>query len=373
MSTVEIIPVETKKQCNEFIKFPWKIYQSDPQWVPPLISQQKENLDKNKHPFFRHSEADFFLARKGREVVGTVATILNNRHNEVHNENVGFFGYFETVNDYQVAEKLLDKVMEWGKSKKLDYMRGPENYSQNEVCGLLVDGFDTPPVILMAHNPKYYQELIEQYGFKKAMDLWAWQLDAKANKMPERIVRVVERKKERCDFTFRPINKKDIKNELKRVKQIYNNAWEKNWGFVPMTDEEFDHTADELIQIVDEDIVLFAELDGKPVGFSLACPDINQALQKINGRLFPFGLFKLLYHARKINRIRVIIMGVLPEYRNRGIDAIFYVETYKKAIKKGYYWGEFSWILENNEPMNNALKNIGAEIYKTYRIYEKKV
>lgn len=370
---IEVFPVESKKEMNLFMKFPWQIYKNDKYWVPPLISQLKANLNKQKHPFFEHSEVDFFIARKGKKVVGTIAAILNNRHNQVHNENVGFFGYFETINDYQVAEKLLDTVMDWGRQKNLDYLRGPENYSQNEVCGLLVDGFDTPPVVLMAHNPKYYQILIEKYGFTKAMDLWAYCLDTNTMQMSERVIQVVEKLKQRSKFTFRHIYKKDMKNEVERVKKIYNNAWEKNWGFVPLTEHEIDHIAEELVQIIDEEIVMFAELDGEPVGFSLACPDINQALIKLKGRLFPFGIFKLFYYARKINRLRVIIMGVLPEYRNLGIDAIFYVDTYKRGVEKGYNWGEFSWILENNDLMNTALINIGAKVYKTYRIYEKKV
>ena len=371
--TIEIFTVENKKDLNDFIKLPWKIYKNDPQWVPPLISQQKANLDKNKHPFFEHSEADFFIALRGNKTVGTIAAILNNRHNETHNENIGFFGYFETIDDYQVAEKLLDRVMEWGGNKKLDCMRGPENYSQNEVCGLLVDGFDTPPVILMSHNPKYYQNFIERYGFRKAMDLWAWEMNADKTPMPDRVIKVVRRMKERSEFKFRKISKKNMTTEIELVKQVYNSAWEKNWGFVPMTEKELEYTADELKQIVDEDIVYFAELGGKPVGFSLACPDINQALIKLNGRLFPFGVFKLLWYARKINRLRVIIMGVIPEYRNKGIDSVFYLDTYQNAVAKGYNWGEFSWILENNDPMNTALKNIGATVYKTYRIYEKKI
>ncbi len=368
---IKVDSVKTKKDLNDFIKLPWKIYRHDPQWVPPLISQQKALFDKKKHPFFEHSEADFFIARKGKEAVGTIVAILNDRHNQVHEENVGFFGFFETVDDYQVAEKLLDKVMDWAKIKKLDYIHGPENYSQNEVCGLLVDGFDTPPVIMMAHNPPYYQNFIERYGFKKAMDLWAYCMDT-STPIPDRVVKVVERIKARSNVTFRTINKKDFYNEVARVKQVYNHAWGKNWGFVPMTDHEIDHIAHELVQIIDPDIVFFAELDGKPIGFSLAVPDINQALKKINGRLFPFGIFKLLYHSKKINRVRVIIMGVIEEYRSKGYDSVFYLDTYRKGIEKGYNWGEFSWILENNDPMNAALINIGARVYKTYRIYEKK-
>lgn len=369
---IEVVPVKTNKDLNDFIKLPWKIYKNDPQWVPPLISQQKATFNKKKHPFFEHSEADFFIARKGKEAVGSIVAILNNRHNKVHEENVGFFGFFETVQDYDVAKELLDTVMDWAKNKNLDYIRGPENYSQNEVSGLVVDGFDTPPVILMAHNPTYYKDFLEQYGFTKAMDMWAYCMDT-STQIPERVVKVVERIKARSDVTFRNINKKILNKEIEKVKFVYNHAWEKNWGFVPLTDHEIDHIAEELKPIVDPDIVFFAEKDGKPIGFSLAAPDINQALKKINGRLFPFGIFKLLYHTKKINRVRVIIMGVINEYRNKGIDSVFYLDTYRKGIEKGYNWGEFSWILETNDPMNTALRNIGAKVYKTYRIYEKKV
>ena len=369
---IEISPVTTKKDITEFVKLPWKIYKDDPQWVPPLISQQKLLFDKNKHPFFEHSEADLFIARRDNQPVGTIAAILNNRHNNHFNENIGFFGFFETVADYEVAKKLLDTVMEWAKKKNLNSIRGPENYSQNEVCGMLVDGFDTPPVILMAHNPPYYQTYLKKYGFTKAMDLWAYCMD-KNTQISERVIKVVERIKARSDVTFRNIKKKIMNKEIEKVKYVYNHAWEENWGFVPLTDHEIDHIADDLKQIVDPDIVFFAEKDGKPIGFSLAVPDINQALKKINGRLFPFGIFKLLYHARKIDRLRVIIMGVVKEYRNKGIDSVFYLDTYRRGIEKGYNWGEFSWILENNDPMNTALKNIGARVYKTYRIYEKKV
>ncbi len=369
---IHVSVVDSKKDWNDFIKFPWKIYKNDPAWVPPLIVQQKDIFDIKTNPFFEHSEAEFYIARRGSETVGTIVAIVNNRHNMIHNENIGFFGFFETIKDYHVAEKLFDAAIEWCREKKLDKIRGPENYSQNDTCGLLVDGFNTSPAILMPHNPPYYQELIERYGFTKAMDLWAYEMD-KDTDMPERVISLVEKRKKRSKFTFRKINKKDFDNELEKIKFVYNNAWEKNYGFVPLTEHELEHIAKNLVQIIDEDIVFFAELDGKPVGFSLACPDINQALKKLNGRLFPFGIFKLLYYSRKINRLRVIIMGIIKEYRNKGLDAVFYVDTYKNGIAKGYTWGEFSWILENNEPMNAALRNIGARVYKTYRLYEKTI
>ncbi len=220
---IAVYPVTSKRDMKDFIELPWKIYRDDPHWVPPLISQQKATFDKKKHPFFEHSSAEFFLARRGKEAVGSIVAILNNRHNEVHHENVGFFGFFETIPDYPVAQALLDRVMAWARENKLDYLRGPENYSQNEVCGLLVDGFDTPPVIMMAHNPPYYKEFLERYGFTKAMDLWAYCMD-KNTPISDRVVRVVERIKCRSQVTFRTINKKKLEEEIERVKFVYNQA-----------------------------------------------------------------------------------------------------------------------------------------------------
>ncbi len=369
---IEIITVKSKKEQKEFIKLPWKIYKKDPNWVPQLILDLKEMMDRKKYAFFEHSEVEFFIAQKNGETVGRIAAIKNNRHILVHKENIGFFGFFECINDQEVANQLFDAAANWCRSKGLEALRGPANYSQNDTCGLLVDAFDQSPVILMTYNPPYYQQLVENYGFNKAMDLYAYYLHTDT-KFPERVIKLSEEIKARLNVTIRPINIKDFWNEVERVKLVYNQAWAPNWGFVPLTDKEIKHTAESLKMALDPDIVYMAEDNGKPVGFSLAVPDMNQALKHANGRLFPFGLLKILWHKRKIDGVRVIIMGVIPEYQRRGIDTVFYWETYQRAVAKGYKWGEFSWILDSNTMMNRASKLVGAHIYKTYRMYQKPI
>jgi len=369
-STTEIRVVQNKKDLMKFIKFPFKHYKNDTNWVPPLIIAQKDLLNRKKHPFFKHAEIEFFLAYRDKEIVGRIAAVVDDNHNEFHNEKTGFFGFFETINDFEVAEKLLTTAKKWVKDKGMKKFRGPANPSLNEDCGTLIDAFDSPPVIMMTYNPSYYPELIEKFGLKKAMDLYAYYLDGQAKKMPEKLIRVTEAIRKRKRITIRPMNIKDFANEAKKVWYIYNNAWSKNWGFVPMTEEEFDHLAKDLKQAVVPEVALMAEIDGEPVGFSLALPDLNQALIHTNGRLLPFGLPKILYYSRKIDTLRIIIMGVIHKYQKLGIDALFYIDTWKNGAKKGYTKGEMSWILENNKMMNRAATMLGGEIYKTYRLYE---
>lgn len=370
--SIQIVPVTNKKEQMEFIKFPWKIYKNDPYWVPPLIIDMKKMMNRDKYAFFEHSKVDFFLARRNGKTVGRIAAILNNRHNQVHNDNIGFFGFFETLNDAEVAKSLLDTASDWCRQKGLESIRGPMNYSQNDTCGLLIDSFDSSPVILMTYNPEYYIGLIENYGFKKAMDLYAYYLSAE-KQMPKRLIRVAEKIKKELNITIRPIRMKNFQEEVNKVKKVYNAAWSPNWGFVPLTDNEIEQIAMDLKPAVDPDIVYMAEDNGEPVGFSLAIPDMNIAIKKANGRLFPTGLLKILWNKRKIDGLRVVIMGVIPEYQKRGIDSVFYWETYRNGVKKGYKWGEFSWILENNVMMNRAARMMGAHVYKTYRVYEKQL
>jgi hypothetical protein len=372
-AAIEIKTVRTRGEQNQFIKFPWQIYQGDPYWVPPLIVDMKNMMNRTKCPFFEHSEADFFLAVRNGKPVGRIAAILNNRHNEFHNENIGFFGFFESVNDPEVAHALFDEATDWCRKKGLNAMRGPTNYSQNETCGLLIDGFDSTPVVLMTYNPPYYSDLVENYGLKKVMDLYAYHLSAEQN-LPQRLIDFAETIKKRTRITVRSIRLKDYWNEVEKVKLVYNSAWAPNWGFVPLTEKEILHLAKELRSAIDPDLVFMAEDNGRPIGFSLTIPDMNQALKTANGRLFPFGLLKILWRSRKIDGTRVVIMGIIPEYQKiRGIDSIFYWETFRRGTAKGYKWGEFSWILENNVMMNRAAQLLGARVYKTYRMYQKSI
>ncbi|MFQ6083788.1 MAG: hypothetical protein ACE5WD_10570 [Candidatus Aminicenantia bacterium] len=372
MSKIEVIPVKTKKEKKNFIRFLWKIYQNDPNWVPPLIVEQKELFNPKKHPFYKHGEVELFLAKSNGEIVGRIAAIINRNHNAYYKDKIGFFGFFESVNSKDVSTALFQTVEKWLRIRGMDRMRGPMNFSINEECGLLIEDFNLPPAIMMTYNPKYYIELYEGHGLKKIKELYAYYVD-KNVQITEKMIHVVERLKRDSRITFRNINMKDLKNEVKKIKEIYNQAWSENWGAVEMTDEEFDYLASKLKQIVDPRLVYIAEVDDKPVGFSLALPDINQALKKINGRLFPFGLIRLLWYMKKIDVLRVITMGVIREFRRRGVDALFYYDTINNGIALGYKGAETSWVLEDNVPMNRILQYLKADLYKKYAIYEKEI
>ena len=369
-TSIEIHPVQTKAELRAFINLPWKIYKGRTTWIPPLISEEKKTLDKNSNPFFQHSEAEYYLAFQHGEVVGRIAAIVNHNHNDFHNEKTGFFGFFESIDNQEVADLLFSAAAQWLCEKRMKIMRGPMNPSTNDTIGFLVDAFNSSPVIMMTYNPMYYLTLAENFGFKKSMDVYSYWMDS-MQPLPEKAIRVAERVRKKAGLTFRSVNMKKFWDEVALIKEIYNTAWSYNWGFVPMTDDEFHHLAENLKTTVDPDLAFIAEYNGKPVGFCLTLPDFNQALKKINGRLLPFGIFKLLYYAKKIKQARVITMGVIKEYQLRGIDSLFYLETYRRGIAKGYNGAEFSWILENNVMMNRAAQMIGGRIYKTYRIYDR--
>lgn len=358
----------------EFIKFPWEIYKGNPYWVPPLIFDVRKNLDPNKNPFFKHAEVQLFLAEKDGKIAGRIAAIKNDNHNDFHKDKAGFFGFYETIDDEDVSDLLLDTACEWVKEKGLNEILGPVNPSTNDECGLLVDGFDSSPVFLMPYNLKHYQTKIENFGFEKANDLYAYYIPSKVINDPKimtRLERMSDLIKKRSDVTTYNINMKDLNNEVRKIEEIYNSAWESNWGFVPITTAEFDYMADSLKMVVDPDLVMFAEVAGKPAGFTLSLPDFNQVLKKMNGRLLPFGFLKILTGKKKIDFLRVIIMGVKPEYQKKAIDSVFYLETIKMGNKNGYTGAEISWVLEDNMPMRMTAEKLGAHIYKTYRIYKK--
>jgi GNAT superfamily N-acetyltransferase len=300
-------------------------------------------------------------------------------HNQIHGEKIGMFGFFETVNDYAVAEGLFSCARDWVREQGMAALRGPLSFSQNHECGLLIDGFDGPPVVMMTYNPRYYIDFCERFGFAKAMDLYAYvgdlaQFDGDPSQLPSKLVRVTEKVKKRAGITTRPADMRNYHDEIERAERVYNLAWEKNWGFVPMTDAEIEKTAIDLKQIIDPDLAVIAEIGGQPVGVSVAIPDANQVLKHLNGRLFPFGWLKALWYARKINRARLMILGVVQEYRGRGIEALLLFETLKAAVENGYQSIEMSWVLEDNDMMHRIVLNTGqpygAHVYRTYRIYQ---
>lgn len=373
-TSVTIERVVTARQQDEFLALPARIYAGDPNYVPPLLMERRDFFDQAKNPFYKHATVELFLARKDGELVGRIAACEDRNYNAFHGSKTGFFGFYEAVDDDDVAHALFEAARSWIRNRGLAEMLGPSNFTSNHELGLLVEGFDSPPVVMMTYNPRYYIRHFEEVlGLKKAKDLWAWWLSAHVDP-PERVVRIAEKVRAKEGIVVRPVNLKDFSEEAKRIKEIYNAAWEKNWGFVPFTDEEFDHAAKDMKQIAVPDLVLVAEVQGEPVAFSLTLPDMNQALIHVGGKLttfgLPIGLGKLLWHSRKIDQLRLIMLGLKEQYRKRGIDAILYLDTLRAARKLGYKGGEISWTLEDNVLVNRAIEMMGGQHYKTWRIYE---
>ena len=369
MSTITIQPLVTGADRNQFIKFLWKIYEGNPYWVPPLLMDRKKLMDKKKNPFYEHSDAEFYLAKRDGEIVGRIAAIVNHNHNKEHDEKTGFFGFFECVNDQNVANALFDTARSYVKSKGMTTLRGPANPSVNDEYGLLVEGFGERPTVLMPYNPEYYVKLVENYGFKKAKDLYSYHL-SQEKVYSERFVRANTLVKERNSLTLRTVDMKNFDRDVALLKQVYNAAWAKNWGAVPMTDGEIDALAEDLKPVIVPELVLFAESKGKTIGFALALPDINVALwYNRKGRLLP-GLLQLYLRKKEINLVRVIVLGVLPEYLNTGAAGVLFYETAVRARKLGYEYGEASWVLEDNVRMNKSAEAMSGKITKRHRIYE---
>lgn len=369
MTDIEVQAVNSRKDVINFIKFPWQIYKNTPNWVPPLISDRKKVMDRQKNPFYKHAEVEYFLARKNGRILGRIAAILNHAHNTVHHENIGFFGFFECVNDQLVANALFEKVRDLLKTRGVSAIRGPASPSINDEYGLLVDGFDQLPAILMPYNPPYYQSLIESAGFHKIKDLYSYHLK-KADVISEKLVRVAEIVRKREGLTFRSLKMDDFENEVKLIKELYNRVWQNNWGAVPMTDEEFDALAKDLKPIVVPDLVIIAEYNHEPIGFALTLPDLNIALKHNRSGNLLTGLFYLMWHRKKINRVRIIILGVLPERQKTGAASVLFYETARRGIELGYTEGEAGWVLEDNFMMNRAAELFNSTRYKTYRIYD---
>jgi hypothetical protein len=367
----EIQRVKDDKDMNRFIRLPWQIYKNDPHWVPPLIKDVKFKLNRSKHPFFEHARMELFLAIRQTKTLGRIVAIVDYRHNEFHKERTGFFGMFECVEDNNVAKSLFSASEQWCKNEGMNRIRGPMNLSMNDECGFLLEGFDSDPVIMMPYNPKYYLRLCERNGFVKVKDLYAY-LKGEVG-VVDRIARLVERVKRKENVVVRPVNMKKFDQEVEIIKDIYNAAWELNWGFVPMTSSEMDLMAKDLKPLAEPELVLFAEVDGKPVGVSVTLPDYNQVLKKLNGKLGPINILKFLYYKKKITGLRGIVFGIKKEYRRTGINTVLYYETEIAGAKLGYKWCEMSWNLENNDLINRFDEAVGGKLYKKYRIYEKQI
>ena len=368
------MPVNSKADLKAFMKLPWRIYDNDPHWVPPLLGELAKVLDRSQHPFHRHADVGYFLARMNGDVVGRITASINHLSNEFHDEQVGNFGFFESIDDIEVARALLDTVGKWLAARGMTKMLGPMNFSTNDEFsspGILIEGFDTPPAILMSHNPPYYQSLLERCGYTKAKDLLAYWVDM--TNVDQRLVKGVARIGRSQNVVLRTLNMKDLAGEIARIKEIYNAAWERNWGFVPMTEAEFDHMAESIKPIINPRLCILAEIDGEPVGFALQVPDYNQAFKHMNGRMLPFGWAKFLWYKRNIPSTRVITLGVKPAHRKKGLDSMLILQLHVESAKFGCPRGECSWILEDNLPMRRGLERIGGHVYKTYRVFEKPI
>ncbi|MFH1207641.1 MAG: N-acetyltransferase [Patescibacteria group bacterium] len=375
---ITIKEIKTAAEIKQFVLFPWRIYKNDPNWVPPLIKGQCDFFNADKNPFYRHSKVMLLMAfRDGSprfgeagEPVGRLSVHENTLHVEKHHEQVGFFGFFESIDDFAVTKALFDYGKNWLENLGYEKMRGPANFSINGEYSLLVKGFDSPPVVLMTYNPWYYERLLKQYGFKTSQEMYAYQLYTETGIPNSVIKRAEEVEKNHPEFKVRKMKKANLDDEAKIVNKIYNEAWDENWGAVPFTDKEIMALAKELKMILDEDIAYIGEINGEPIGFSLSIPDANQALKAANGRLFPFGFLKMLWAKRKINGVRVLVMGILKKYRHHDFDKVFYKKTYEVGRNKGYLFAEASLINESNIPMRHVLEKLGARIYKTYRMYD---
>ncbi|MEQ1745097.1 MAG: hypothetical protein ABMA02_06720 [Saprospiraceae bacterium] len=375
MTEIFEVDPRNKRQLCRFIDFPHDLYEGDPNYVPMLYMEQEALLNPVKSPFFRHSTAAYFLAMQNGKIVGRIAAILNRNHIAYTGRQEGHFGFFDTINDQSVANALLDTAANWLRKHGMTKVVGPTNFSTNETCGLLVKNFDEPPFIMMTYNAPYYIQLLENYGFAKNVDLLCFVLPTKNS--PPDLLDMGERLEKRLaerGITIRQIDMKKFKQELRNFLPVYNESWAENTGFVPMTDAEIEQIAKDMKPIIDPDFLYFAEKDGKTIGVSLTVPNVNEVQIKLKrGRLFPFGVFKLLFGLRKIKTVRIIALGTLKEYRRLGVDVCFYVRNMKTALRKGIDRGEASWILDNNQAMNRALEHIGGRVYRTYRLYEKNI
>lgn len=370
---VEVRPLAGRDDEKAFLELPYRLHAGHPHWVPPLRMAERELMDTGKNPFFEHAAMERYLAWRGDEVVGRVAAIDNARHNELHQDNVAFFGFFE-AEDEPTAVALLDTAANWARRRGRDRLRGPANPSMNDTCGLLVEGFDEAPYLLMPYNRPEYPGWVEAAGFAKAKDLWAWDVELADHAFTERVERILGRIRDRIrpEPVIRPLNTRDYWTDAATMRRLFSAAWSENWGFVPPTPEEFHHAAREMRQILYPQMALFMEVEDVPIAFSVTLPDINQILATMGGRLRPLGILKLLLRRRFTDQGRMLLLGVDPAWRNKGLELVLIAESiaYARDVL-GWQRGECSWTLEDNAGVNKAIEAIGGVHYKTYRMYDK--
>lgn len=370
---VDVRPVSSNSELKRFIRLPWRIYRNEPLWVPPLVFERKRFLDKRKNPFFEHGEAEYFLAWRDGEAVGRITAQIDRDFNAFHNNEWGMFGFFESEDDPEVAAALLDAAGAWLRERGRDRMVGPMDFTMNDESGIVIEGFELPPMVKQPYHPRYYQGLVEGAGLTKAQDLFMWNLEVTdREKVLPIIWEMAEKLEPEHGIKLRKLDKAKIEDEFDTFLEIYNVAWSGNWGFVPISREEIAHTAKEMKPILDEDWLMACDTpDGRTVGIALTIPDVNQAFKRMNGRLFPLGWAKFLWYKGRVDRVRVGFLGVLPEYQHTGIAAAMYAEHFRMASVKPQNGGEMGWILESNEAMNRGMEAMGGRIVKRYRVYER--
>jgi GNAT superfamily N-acetyltransferase len=370
MSQLVVVPVKNRRQRRQFLTFPWTLYRNDPQWIPPLRSEQKELVGYGHHPFYEKNEAQTFVAYRDGEPCGRIAAILNRAHIECHNDPRGFFGFFECVDDQEVADGLFDAASRWLGEHNVRSLRGPANPDMNNVLGMLVEGFDSPPTFMMAYNPNYYPRLMENYGFRKAQDLYAYYANIDMLEGAAKHGRIAEQIVERFGVHVRLLNRKRFRRDVLEFLSIYNSSMASSWGFVPMSDREVRHMAKGMQYLLVPELAAGAEIDGKLVGVALALLDYNPLIRQIDGRLFPFGFLKLLTGRRQIKKVRLLAANVIPEYQLMGIAVVLL----RAMVPNGLAWGleevEYSWVMESNSLSRGSLEKGGAERIKTYRLYD---
>jgi GNAT superfamily N-acetyltransferase len=371
----EIRPVAGRRDLRRFIRLPFELYRNEPNWVPPLLMDLRKRLDPAKNPFFAHAEAQYFLAWRDGRVVGRICAHIDHRFNEFQDNAWGLFGFFECENDPETARRLLDSAEAWLRARGRDRMVGPMDFTTNDECGLLIEGHDLTPIILSPWHHRYYPALIEAAGLSKAMDLLMWSLNVSGrDKVHPAIWEAAAKVESEHGIVVRSFRKRDLEAEVERFLEVYNAAWERNWGAVPMTPDEARHYAKDLRPVMDENWAFIAETrDGEVVGAALTLPDYNQVLAHLNGRLLPFGWAKALWYRRKIDKVRVFALGVKPAYQHTGVAAKFYEMHFDAAARTPQDGGEMGWILETNEPMNRAMEGMGGEVVRRFRIYEKEL
>ncbi|MBT5186408.1 MAG: N-acetyltransferase [Kordiimonadaceae bacterium] len=377
---IEIKCVQSKADRKAFVKVLWKIFKGDPKWIPPLIMERMDAIDENKNPYFQHAQVQFWIAYKDDEPVGRISAQIDELVEKHHGIKTGHYGFFDCINDQDVANALFDTAFSWLKKNGMVEVIGPFSLSINEETGMLVEGFDTYPHLLMGHAIPYYQDLVANYGLKKVKDTWAYTMDISSEFLPPVMQKLVDRAVDRGQVVFRPINMDKYEEELKLILDIFNDAWIDNWKFIPFTQAELDHTVKEMKLIIREDFTYIAEIDGVPQAMMVTLPNINEIIRDLDGKVFPFGFLKLLWRLKikpSFKTVRVPLMGVRKEYQNSRLSGIMSFGLFeacrKSAAKVGCNEAELSWVLEENTRLSKLLETIGCVKYKTYRLFHKEL